>query len=119
MFEMQDLFDDMRMPHITVATDGTVLAFAKLGRLLRRSEDGGQTWTDAQEVGPDVGGASAIVDTHTGDVLLVNSERARLWRSGDHGKTWAGEDIVIKPNAAGHGTPDGLPSQTACSSGSA
>ena len=113
MFEMQDLFDDVRIPNITVATDGTVLAFADQGRLRRRSEDGGRTWGAVQETG--AGGASAIVDDNSGDVLLVNSERGVLWRSHDHGKTWAREDVVIKPNGAGHGTPDGLPSQTACS----
>ena len=64
LFEMQDLFESVRIPNITVATNGTVLAFAKSGRLLRRSEDGGKTWSASQEVGSDSGG-SAIVDTGT------------------------------------------------------
>ena len=116
VFDMQDLFESVRIPNIVVATDGTVLAFGKSGRLLRRSEDGGKTWTPAQEVGRDSGG-SAIVDENSGDVMVVSSGNGYLWRSRDHGKTWAREDIVIKPNAAGHGTPkpDGLPVQTGCS----
>jgi len=41
-----DLFQDVRIPNIVVTTDGTVLAFAKSGRLLRRGEDGGRTWSE-------------------------------------------------------------------------
>ena len=116
VFSMQDLYESARIPNIVVATDGTVLAFGRSARLLRRSEDSGKTWTPAQEVGPDAGG-SAIVDENSGDVMVVSSRNGYLWRSSDHGKTWAREDIVIKPNAAGHGTPkpDGTPVQTHCS----
>ena len=116
VFSMQDLYESARIPNIVVATDGTVLAFGRSARLLRRSEDGGKTWTPAQEVGHDAGG-SAIVDENSGDVMVVSSRNGYLWRSSDHGKTWAREDIVIKPNAAGHGTPkpDGTPVQTHCS----
>ena len=48
IFEMQDLFESERIPNIVVATDGAALAFARTGRLLRRSEDGGQTWSPIQ-----------------------------------------------------------------------
>ncbi|UCF17820.1 MAG: exo-alpha-sialidase [Phycisphaerales bacterium] len=113
-FEVQDLFESVRIPNITVATDGTVLAFAKSGRLLRRSEDGGRSWEPAREVGHDAGG-SAIVDENSGDVMVVYSKGGYLWRSGDHGKTWKREQIVMKPDAVGHGTPDGVPVQTSCS----
>ena len=114
LFEVQDLFESVRIPNITVATDGTVLAFAQSGRLVRRSEDGGKTWSPQQEVGPDAAG-SAIVDETTGDVLVVRAKGGYLWRSRDQGKTWAREAIVIKPNALGHGSLDGVPAQTACS----
>jgi len=114
VFEMQDLFESVRIPNIVVATDGTVLAFARSGRRLRRSEDGGKTWTPAQEVGHDAGG-SAIVDDNSGDVMVVSSRNGHLWRSRDHGNTYKREDIAIKPNASGHGTPDGTPVQTGCS----
>ncbi|NQT36332.1 MAG: exo-alpha-sialidase [Planctomycetes bacterium] len=114
VFEVQDLFEEMRIPNITVAADGTVLAFAKSGRVLRRSEDGGKTFGPVQEVGHDAGG-SAIVDDNTGDVMVVRAKGGYLWRSGDHGKTWNREEIVIKPNPLGHGATDGVPAQTACS----
>ncbi|MFC1716069.1 exo-alpha-sialidase [Candidatus Poribacteria bacterium] len=113
-FEMRGLFESVCIPNIVVATDGTVLAFAKTGRLLRRSEDSGQTWNPTQEVGDDAGG-SAIIDANSGDVMVVSSRNGYLWRSRDHGKNWAREEIVVKPNASGHGTPDGVPVQTSCS----
>lgn len=112
--ERVDLFDDVRIPNIVVTTDGTVLAFAKSGRLVRRSEDHGRTWSPVQEVGHDASG-SAIVDTNTSDVLVVDSRNGHLWRSRDQGKTWRREEIVVKPNAHGYGTPDGTPVQTTCS----
>jgi sialidase-1 len=112
--EMQDLFTATRIPNVTVATDGTVLAFAKSGRILRRSDDGGKTWGPVQEVGSDAGG-SAIVDDNTGDVMVVRAKGGYLWRSGDHGKTWKREEITIKPNAVGHGIAGAAPVQTACS----
>ena len=115
LFEMQDLFEDVRIPNITVATDGTVLAFAKTGHLLRRSTDAGKTWTEVQPIAPKGGGGSAIVDENTGDILQIVPNKGLLYRSADSGKTWAREDIVMKPNAAGHGTPDGVPALTACS----
>ena len=43
-FEVQDLYEkkDSRIPDDVVATDGSVLAVARSGRLLRRSDDGGK-----------------------------------------------------------------------------
>ena len=72
-FEVQDIFESVRIPNIVVATDGTVLAFAKSGRILHRSENCGRNWEPIQEVGPDSGG-SAIVDHNSGDVMVVNSK---------------------------------------------
>ena len=114
VFEVRDLFDAVRIPNITVATDGTVLAFVKSGRLLRRSEDGGASWSPVREVGHDAGG-SAIVDENTGDVMVVRTTGGYLWRSRDQGKTFRREEIKISPNPMGHGATDGVPANTACS----
>ena len=113
-FEVQDLYEDARIPKIVVAADGTVLAFAKSGRVVRRSQDGGKTWTEAAEIGSDAGGG-AIVDETTGDVMIVRAGKGYLWRSGDHGATWAREEITVKPNAVGHGAPENCPVGTNCS----
>ena len=114
VFEMQDLFKSVRIPNIVVAADGSVLALARSGRLLRRSEDAGKTWSKAVEIGAEAGG-SAIVDENTGDVMIVNPRRGCLWRSGDHGKTWKRQEIEVKPNLLGHGSVKKVPAGTSCS----
>lgn len=114
VFDVVDLFESVRIPNIVVAADGTVLAFARSGRLLRRSEDSGKTWGAVQEVGRDASG-STIVDDNTSDVMVVDAKNGHLWRSRDHGKTWEREEIVVKPNAANHGAPSGTPVHTNCS----
>ncbi len=112
--EILDLFEEVRIPNIDVAEDGTILAFADSGKLLRRSEDGGKTWSVTQQLGEDTEG-SCIVDRKTGDVMMVCAGKGYLWRSKDHGKTWTKEAAVFKPNAYGHGIPDGVPAETTCS----
>ena len=116
-FEVQDLFESeqdrqVRIPKIVVAADGTVLAFADSCRQLRRSKDGGKTWSPIHKVSPDISG-NAIVDENSGDVMVVCARRGYLCRSHDHGRTWKKEVIVVKPNAIGHGSPDGVPVSTA------
>ncbi len=108
-FEIEDLFDStpkQRIPKIVVATDGSVLAFTHSCGRLRRSEDAGRTWGAAEDL-PSRG--NAIVDEHRGDVLIVAPGKQTLWRSRDHGRTWAEESIVTHPNGLGHGGPDGVP----------
>lgn len=114
MFDIQLLYDNVRIPNIVVTTDGTVLAFGKSGRLVRRSTDRGQSWTPSKEVGHDAGG-SAIVDANTGDVMVVRSKQGYLWRSKDQGQSWRREEILVRPNPLGHGSPDGVGVQTSCS----
>ena len=115
-FAVQDLYEgkENRIPNVVVAADGSVLAFAGAGRRVRRSEDGGQTFSPVQEVGHDAHG-SAIVDSNTGNVMVVDSGKGHLWRSADHGKTWTREAIVVKPNPLGHGGPGAVPVHTSCS----
>lgn len=112
--DILDLFEGVRIPKIDVALDGTVLAFAQSGRLLRRSEDGGKTWSAVQEVSHDARGSS-VVDHSTGDVLMVCADEGCLWRSKDHGKSWARETVAIAPNPYGHGVPGAIPAETSCS----
>ncbi|MGC9318926.1 MAG: sialidase family protein, partial [Armatimonadota bacterium] len=67
---MEDLFQEERIPKIAVAADGTILAFADGCRLLRRSDDRGETWSQPQTVNAE-GAGNAIVDETSGDVLIV------------------------------------------------
>jgi sialidase-1 len=105
-FEFQHLFEKVRIPKIVVATDGTVLAFAENCSRLRRSTDSGKTWTEVQVLAAK--GGNALIDKNTGDVLIVCPGAGHLLRSGDHGASWTKEEITLKPNAYGHGTPDGV-----------
>ena len=105
-FQKQVLYSGgrrVRGPNITVAIDGTILARGDLrdtsppgrGGRLRRSEDGGESWSDPQEVPF----RTMIVDENSGDVLAVQlSHGDRLWRSRDHGQTWKEDQTTVKPN---------------------
>jgi sialidase-1 len=103
VFDLQLVFDGgdgVREPYLAVALDGTLLALRNKEQHLRRSEDGGETWSDIIEVPFGFLDTNMIVDENTGDVLVVRmwDGRDRLWRSKDHGKTWQEEPIVLKPN---------------------
>lgn len=114
-FEMQDLFDaanKQRIPKIIVAADGSVLAFTQSCRMMRRSEDQGETWSAVRDL--EASGGLMIDDT-TGDILIVRPADASLWRSSDNGITWKHEKITITPNAAGHGVPGNCPADGSCS----
>lgn len=81
---------------------GTVLVFrAPGGTTCRRSVDGGQTWSDDIEIGPDAKSLNAIIDEATGDVLCVNPGAGCLYRSRDDGLTWTREAIEVRPDKFG------------------
>jgi len=105
-FDTEEAMFPGRFPTIVVATDGTVLAFGRDGKTVRRSEDGGETWGAEIETGVDRR-ANAIVDEDSGDVLLVSPTNGYQWRSRDHGETWEEEEMTVEPNLMGHGEPYG------------
>lgn len=97
-----DTGDHVRFPNITVALDGTVLAFwgqheMKVGR----SIDGGNNWEYVKDL-PEISffPKNVIVDENSGDILIVSLETGKdlIWRSSDRGKTWKKEKTVLKPN---------------------
>ncbi|MBN2326925.1 MAG: exo-alpha-sialidase, partial [Candidatus Omnitrophica bacterium] len=71
-------------------------------------------WSEPAAVNPG-GGGNVVVDAKNGDVLIVCPPHSYLWRSRDDGKTWSKEEIVMKPNAAGHGVPGGVQADVVCS----
>lgn len=81
---------------------GVVVAFQSPGGPhCRRSLDGGRTWGPDVEIGPEAVGGNAIVDETSGDLLVVNPEPGRLFRSRDDGATWSREEIEVKPDGFG------------------
>jgi len=103
LLEKQVIFEgdkSVREPYFAVAVDGTVLAMRNYAKQLRRSEDGGRSWGEIIEVPFGFLDSNMIVDENGGDILSVRMWDGvdRLWRSRDHGKTWAEEKITVKPN---------------------
>ncbi len=109
-FETQQLFKSQRFPNLVVALDGTVIAtWGNKGLIARRSEDGGQTWSDEITIAPaGFQGGGTTVDEKSGDILAFVEEHhppapLTIYRSQDSGKTWSADtQTKIKPNAAGH-----------------
>ena len=108
-----DLFSDERFPNVVVALDGTIVATWGSNRVrVRRSEDGGETWGPGIAVGEGIHGGGVIVDERSGDLLLFTHPEhpprdgvpaARtLYRSSDHGKSWAESDADFRPDAGGY-----------------
>lgn len=119
--EVADGYNRLRIPAICITKNGTLLAFAEgreggdagdIDTILRRSEDGGKTWSPIQVVWNDgantCGNPAPLVDCETGTVWLFNTwnlgtdreraiidgssqdvRRAYLSRSDDDGRTWS------------------------------
>ena len=107
-FDMQQVFSIERFPNVVVAVDGTVLAtWGATSLHVRRSEDGGRTWSDAVRVGPGIQSGGAIVDETTGDILVFVEERhppapLTMYRSEDGGKTFKAQKTVVHADSEGN-----------------
>ena len=120
VFEIQELTKGQRFPCVVVAMDGTVLAFrcSKSPITLRRSEDGGATWGPEIATGEQQHTAlgAAVVDESTGDVMVFSDygkPEFTMYRSKDHGKTWAKKTVQKLPDGFGriagtHGAEHGI-----------
>lgn len=110
-----------RFPNIVVAMDGTVVATWGRGRhdvgiRVRRSEDGGRSWApDIVVTGQGYHGGGTLVDETTGHIFLFVEDREgdpkapqraisdlAVFKSADHGKTWAATPVEIAPDGNGN-----------------
>lgn len=109
VFEKQRLFDDQRYPNVVVTLSGTVLAvWGNDGVSVRRSDDGGGTWSRRIAVSEKgYHGGGAIVDETSGDVLIFVEDRQppaplTVYRSSDDGVSWKPEKVSIAPDVNGN-----------------
>ncbi len=121
----RDGYHTYRIPALVVSSKGTLLAFCegrKTGRsdhgdidlLVKRSRDGGRSWS-AQKVVYEEGGAASVtignpcpvVDMKTGDIILSfcrDNKNVFVTRSSDDGRTWTKpRDITEQVKAPGWG----------------
>jgi hypothetical protein len=132
----RDGYHTYRIPSVIATRDGTLLAFCegrKTGRgdsgdidlLLKRSEDGGRTWSPAQIVWDDgantCGNPCPVVDQDTGTIWLlltwnhgrdregqikqntgINTRRVFITQSDDDGLTWASAREITKTTKQPH-----------------
>ncbi len=104
-FDVQPVFSGERFPNVVVGTDGTVVATWGRNRyVIRRSEDGGQTWGPEIVVAePGFHGGGAVVDETSGDILVFVEAGhppapLTVYRSRDQGRTWSEQEVVIHPD---------------------
>lgn len=110
LFKIREGESRVRGPHIIVAPDGTVLAFGRGCASLRKSNDKGKTWSPEENMADKgVYGSNVIRDDVTGDIIILSPsiKDPCLFRSKDNGNTWEKENIIVKPNAMGHGGEPG------------
>jgi sialidase-1 len=107
-FDIQQLFDNERLPNVVTATDGTVIAVWGWNNVrVRRSEDGGKTWGLEIPIRDGLNSGGAMVDETNGDILVFTEDThppapLHMFRSKDHGKTWVEEKINIHPDSKGN-----------------
>lgn len=123
VFETQTLFDGQRFPNIAVTREGTILAvwggiseqYGTGSLQVRRSSDGGKTWSDTQVIKEPIqwNGGGVIADRESGDILLFAETgpltpgypagTLSVFRSEDDGISWEEQDeVTILPNSLGH-----------------
>lgn len=115
---------------VVVAMDGTVLVLKGYNSgtdqskyiSVKRSQDGGKTWTEESKVGDMIevdgdmsddgrypnnnwtGLGNVMVDEVNGDIMVFMTTlktAQKLFRSKDHGKTWKVENATIRPGKDG------------------
>jgi sialidase-1 len=105
-FETRQLFGGGRFPNLVVAMDGSVVA-AWGSVEIRRSTDGGDTWSEPALLAKGFTSSGLTVDEISGDLLVFIEDKhppapLHLYRSTDHGQTWQKQAFTLHPNALGH-----------------
>jgi len=104
--DILDVHRGGRFPNIVCTTDGSLLAVWG-GVKLKRSEDGGRTWSEDILVAPGFMGGGVTVDETSGAIFaFVETHHppadVTVYTSTDQGITWAKVDATIKPDCEGN-----------------
>jgi len=107
-FQKSRLFDNERFPNVIVTTRGTVLCvWGSQSVRCRRSEDGGQSWSEEIPIAvPGFHAGGAIVDETNGQILVfVEASHPpaplTVYRSVDDGRTWQPLSVTVRPDVNG------------------
>lgn len=103
-FDLQCVFEgqgQVREPYLAVGVDGSVLIVRNYVGHLRRSTDGGRTWSELINVPIRNLDSNIIVDEVSGDLLALRlwNGRDRIFRSRDGGRSWTEEQITVRLDA--------------------
>lgn len=107
-FEIKEIYNDERFPNVVVTKEGTVLAiWGRTEVRVKRSEDGGSTWSEEIVIGQGLHGGGALVDDNTGKIFVFIEEQhppaqSLMYVSEDDGKTWNQQPLQIEKNSLGH-----------------
>ncbi len=105
LFDLQQIFRGQRFPNVVVTVEGTVLATWGRDRfLIRRSEDGGESWDVESMISAGVHGGGVTVDEATGKIFVFIEDELQpntpltIYLSSDDGKTWSKHVADILPD---------------------
>jgi len=108
-FQKRVLFDKERFPNVIVTTRGTILCvWGSESVRCRRSEDGGQSWSEEIPIAvPGFHAGGAIVGETNGQILVFVEAGhppapLTVYRSVDDGKTWEPMSVTIRPDQNGN-----------------
>ena len=90
--ELKKIINGNRFPNVVVAVDGSVLAVWN-GVIVKRSEDGGNTWGPEISIGKGFMCGGVTVNERNGDVFAFVEKHhppadLTVYKSKDHGKSW-------------------------------